>query len=274
MGFIHKLIILLIVLSLNVAAVTYDFEVLENGETTVLVGLERETVYVSLPPDVGNPQITNGKYNILKEGIEASAGNGTAEITYTSSFHTRKENGIWFFDGYVPNASTTVLTLPKEVQVVQSIPRSRITKDEQLHLTWNNLSSVNITVSYVRIIEPVEQETNSGFSGSGIIALVFLVALSVAYYYFSKPKKKKVRSTRNAQNNVIKAANVNEARVMKILLKHKGQMKRNKLEKESQLSKSSLASTLKNLEKKNIAKIDRSSHVHYITLTNWFKKLK
>ena len=46
------------------------------------------------------------------------------------------------------------------------------------------------------------------------------------------------------------------------------------LEKEDQLAKSSLASALENLEKKNLVKVERTFHVHYITLSSWFKELK
>ena len=76
------------------------------------------------------------------------------------------------------------------------------------------------------------------------------------------------------QMNIIRAANENEAKVLTLLLKHNGHLKRNVLEKESGISKSSLASALKNLEKKNIVGIDRSFHVHYITLSPWFRKLE
>src|SRR3989338_3613373 len=61
-----------------------------------------------------------------------------------------------------------------------------------------------------------------------------------------------------AQMNILRAANHNEGVVLRVILKHNGQVKRNMLEKETKLPKSSLASSLHNLEKKNIIEIDRT----------------
>lgn len=77
----------------------------------------------------------------------------------------------------------------------------------------------------------------------------------------------------DGQMNILRAANHNEALVLRVLLRHNGQLKRNALEKESGLSKSSLASSVHNLEKKNLIEVDRTFHVHYVTLSKWFKEL-
>jgi len=50
-------------------------------------------------------------------------------------------------------------------------------------------------------------------------------------------------------------------------------MKRNKLERESKISKSSLANSLNNLEKKNILEIDKTYVVHTVKISDWFNKL-
>ena len=54
---------------------------------------------------------------------------------------------------------------------------------------------------------------------------------------------------------------------------YKEGMKRNKLEKLIGLSKSSLAATLHQLERRKIVDIDKSGKVHYVQLSEWFKNL-
>jgi uncharacterized membrane protein len=266
---------ILILTTASVSATDYTFEVSENGETNVFVSIgENETVHILLPPDVGSPHMKGGEFSITEDGIEATA-EEEALVTYASSFHTRKEEGIWYFESSV-NADDATLVLPQDVQIVQSKPRALITKGEKLKLKWSNISN-NITVSYVRILEsPLAEETRPDMNVAAIVlAVLFLAAISLAYFFrkkFFRIMKQDI-DVSDGQMNVMRAANANEAAVLKILLKNNGHIKRNKLEKESSMPKSSLASTLKNLEKKNIVEIDRSFHVHYITLTKWFKEL-
>lgn len=52
-----------------------------------------------------------------------------------------------------------------------------------------------------------------------------------------------------------------------------GEMKRNRFESESRISKSSLENLLNNLEKKNIIGIDKTYVVHTVKISDWFKRL-
>lgn len=65
----------------------------------------------------------------------------------------------------------------------------------------------------------------------------------------------------------------NEHKVADILLESGGGMKRNHLERNVEISKSSLAGALSNLEMRNVLKVDKSKPVHYVELTPWFKSL-
>jgi uncharacterized membrane protein len=65
----------------------------------------------------------------------------------------------------------------------------------------------------------------------------------------------------------------NELIIVNILFENSGGMKRNKLEKTSDLAKSSLASALYRLEERNILEVDKSGAMHYIKLTEWFRSL-
>lgn len=276
------IVLILVILASSSAAQDYFYNVTSRGITIASISFEK-SANISLPDDVASPDIKGGTYRVTDVGISAIAKNETARISYISSFHTKKEQGIWYFETLIVNAHNTTVILPRDVQVVQSIPRASITKDVNVMLTWNDLSSKNISISYVYIVEPIPDQKKPSNNTSGIIALIIflciLTAFGTASYLKKKTKPKQVEPNdlprvTDAQMHVLRAANQNEALVLRLLLKHNGHMKRNNLEKESALSKSSLASALKNLERKNLIDIDRSFHVHYITLTSWFKDLK
>ena len=65
----------------------------------------------------------------------------------------------------------------------------------------------------------------------------------------------------------------NELKIVNILMDTPEGVKRNELEKESMMPKSSLASVLFSLEKRNIVVVDKSSAVHFVELSEWFKSL-
>jgi uncharacterized membrane protein len=267
------------------AAPTYLFEVSDTGETGVTVEVT-EPSEIPLPPDVSQPDIESGTFSISGKTIAVEP-KGTAVVTFTSSYYTRKEEGVWHFEATVPRADVVTVILPQAVHVVQSIPRAEFSKTDRWQLSWEQVSG-ELEVSYVRVAEaeaarkyltiPVPVPERSALWPW----IIILAALVAGYFLYrkrqqlespGKPEKLPANIT-EGQMNVIRAANPNEATVLKILLKHNGHIKRNQLEQESGLSKSSLASSLKNLEKKNIATIDRTFFVHYVALSQWFKDLK
>ncbi len=206
-------------------------------------------------------------------------------MTFTSSRYTRKQEGVWHFETFIPAADSVTIFLPQAVHVVQSLPRAAFSKDDRWMLGWENLSA-NISVSYVSVAQaeaarraltlqvPVPERSTWPW-------ILLALALIAGYYWRRRQKPAKAAAEKahlpnvtEGQMNVIRAANPNEAVVLKLVLKHNGHVKRNLLERESGLSKSSLASSLKNLEKKNIAIVDRTFFVHYVALSQWFKDLK
>lgn len=263
-----KLLILSLLLAVPAfGETTYEYIVLDTGETQTEILREPGTETL-LPPDVS-----------------AKTGN---HITYTSAYHTRKEQGVWYFEAAIPHADTITLTLPQSVHVVQSIPPATFTKTNVWQLTWANISG-NISVSYVSTTPVTTLPVQIPLTLPTFPVVIILAAIAIAAYFYSrkteqKQEQKQTQKTPHAkktdepnvteaQLNVIRAANTNEALVIRTILAHNGHMKRNMLEHETQLSKSSLASTLKNLERKNIVTIDRTFFVHYIGFTPWFKEL-
>jgi len=71
---------------------------------------------------------------------------------------------------------------------------------------------------------------------------------------------------------MLKTLSDNEKKVIDLVIKSGG-MRRNVLERESGLAKSSLATTLSQLEKKKLVAVKRETTVHYVDVTGWFKGL-
>lgn len=267
------------------AETSYFFDVAENGETGVTIELDVQAT-IAIPADVTDLVVEGGTFR--REGksviVEPS---GIATVTYVSSLFTRKEEGVWYFENSLPAVASLVVVLPQAVHVVQAIPKAVFEKADRWQLGWEDFSG-NVSVSYVRVAQ-AEASQNAIVvplpdSNRTAWFLLFLLVAGIGYYFYRKRKpvaKQEKEATMDlppniaeGQMNVIRAANPNEALVIKLVLKHNGHVKRNQIERESGLSKSSLASSLKNLEKKNIITIDRTFFVHYITLSQWFRDLK
>lgn len=279
-------------------SVSYLFKAAENGETTVLVTIEGEgTVNIPLPKDVVDPEIRGGVYVLSEDGIEVTIDEeGKTQLGYKSSFYTRKESGVWFFESLLKENSTAKLVLPNTVKVVQAKPSSTIRRNSYIELSWDEIENNKIYVSYIIMKDSVIIEDEGLILEKDIqlkyiilaFVIVLIIGLMLRFFFKKKEKKEKMieitvkpkaneeslPNITDGQMNVIKAANENDALILIALLKHNGKMKRNTLEKEIKLAKSSLASSLNSLEKKNLVGIDRTFHVHYITLSKWFRELE
>lgn len=74
--------------------------------------------------------------------------------------------------------------------------------------------------------------------------------------------------------NIMNTLTENELKIVKILIKHKGELRRNEISRGTGISKSSLSAALNRLEDKKIVKIDRTFTVHTVKITGWFKTIK
>src|SRR3989338_1309502 len=86
---------------------TYFYKVAEDGETTALITITGEgAIIIPLPSDVVDPEIRSGIYVLAPDGIEVTVGeSGKTQVGYVSSFHTRKEAGIWYFEAQLRERS-------------------------------------------------------------------------------------------------------------------------------------------------------------------------
>ncbi len=72
--------------------------------------------------------------------------------------------------------------------------------------------------------------------------------------------------------NLLKTLSDNERKVMGLIMPSNG-LKRNELERKTGLAKSSLASTLSQLEKKKLITVRKETNVHFVEPSDWFKGL-
>jgi len=241
-----------------------------------------ETIDVFLPQGLVGWTVTEAIVSPRKDGVRLSPISDIGKVSYQSSFHTRKKDGIWVFNARISTATEVLLSLPQNVKVVRANPSPAISVDEAIILSWSDLQEETIEVSYVFEGGSAPAITLSRLPTSywwigGLVLMLLVLGASMLMWRRSKTRSPKPASppstVSTAQENILRAANPNESKVLSLVLQNNGNMKRNRLERLSELSKSSLASSLNNLEKKNLVTINRSFHVHYVSLSDWFKNL-
>lgn len=132
----------------------------------------------------------------------------------------------------------------------------------------------------------VQQGTQASTLFTVFVSIIFGIGLAVVpiflYLLLTKriaAEKSKViikhikHKKHNAKAEVLKTLGQNELKVLGLLEANGGELKRNVLEQDAGLAKSSLAATLKQLERKNIIEINRLSKVHLVKFSDWFRNL-
>ncbi len=264
---------------------TYKITVLENGNAQVLLSLNGTgTINIPLPLDVPSPSVEGGLYLDAPNGIDLFVGTARrASVGYESTLLTTKSDA-WNFEMLLPNLDGALITvsMPRDVEIINASPNASVTKTSvATELRWN-LSSTNGTAIAARYrFVALQNETRAETPAPqpqvqqsyAIYALVFVILFAViATLALRLRKPEEIRATSGAEN-VMKTLTENELTIVKLLLANGGGMKRNKLERESKLAKSSLASALYRLEQRNIVNVDKTSAVHYVKLTDWFRSL-
>jgi uncharacterized membrane protein len=165
--------------------------------------------------------------------------------------------------------------MPNNTNVLNTEPQAMIESLNFLKLNWEgNMSNVSFQYSFLNenledLIELEIQETNNSLDTFKIGFGLFVLTGSIIFLYFKRTKLKKLEN----KQNIMRTLPTNENKIVEVLLKRKYGMKRSKLEKITKIAKSSLSSSLKNLERKNIIEIDKTYTSHYIRFTKWFNDL-
>lgn len=260
------LITIVIVMALIPYAAAQDYAMIieDNGNALVTITIIESGLYeLPIPQDTNNLLVRGGLYILNDDSIEISVGEtGEAVVLFTTSLLTSKIGNEWTFIYGIPFENNNVIVfMPENTRIISTTPQALIQSGEILELTWNDVNSIEIVYEFSSgtIIEN-NDNLYMGIAVGILIPIVFIV------YYMRRNKFTKKAS-------VIKTLSENEKKVVNLLIKNKGLIRRSVLEKESEISKSSLAATLKNLEKKKIVEVDKKYPAHSVKLTKWFNEL-
>lgn len=292
-------IIALIMLSTHVNAKSTEYSVIveENGNSLVLIALEGGGTYeLMMPLDVSYPQVLNAIYVESASGVDVSVAEGEpATVAYQTSLLTEKDGGKWTLNMKLESDTTqTMVSLPKKARIISTNPKAVYSENEDSkNAVFNQATKINIeytfeptqasTTTLINILPPTtkqqittttlvetKKEGLDEITSLTIFILGAIVALAIAaaaYIYL------KTKDSSNTLKKQMRTLSGNEYKIVDTLLKNEGGMKRNDLEKIASISKSSLALTLNNLERKNIIEVDRTNSTHYVEVTEWFKNL-
>jgi len=240
---------------------TYNIVVKDNGQSVVLVELEKGGTYtIKVPPDA---QIEAKGALFVRNESTITAYTGSVKkglIAYTTELYTAKIKDVWQFSAdFGKDIPKITVVVPEQVYLKSFEPQPVIHNNK---LIFNNTKSVSVSYSFVA--NGPEEDVKTVYIYLGLTGLA-LAGICFMVWYIKKPKEL------SAQQNIVKTLPHNERRIINILLEHGGEIKRNLLERTSKISKSSLANSLNNLEKKNIIEIDKTFVVHTVRLSEWFK---
>ncbi|MBU0530479.1 MAG: hypothetical protein KKC05_02295 [Nanoarchaeota archaeon] len=238
----------------------------DNGNTLVAVTIMGSGLYeIPIPEDAEDLQVRGALYLMNGGSIEISIGETEqAVVLYTTSMLTTKTGNEWKFNmslAELGNRSATIL-MPDNTKITSTTPSALIYTGDVTELQWIGADSIEIVYEFEKDV-PEEQDMNPIYIT--IIIIIAVILGSIEY--------KREKSGVSKRESVIKTLTENEKKIVNILLENKGVIRRSKLEKESEISKSSLAVCLRNLEKKNIVEVDKRYPTHSVKLTEWFNEL-
>jgi len=259
----------------------YNIVVEENGNALVVLVVKGVgNINVPLPLDVKSPAVKGALYVQSENGVEISIdADGSATIVYKTALLTNKEVDKWFFMMDLPEFDTAsvVLSLPVNTRITSTNPNAAISAvDDNKNIIWNlkphEEPRVFTQFSYTESTLADLYNPKPGTIALRSVILTLIIILTfVALYVWNRSRSGKIYSS--GKQNVLKTLSGNETKIVSMLLHNDGGMQRNRLERESGIAKSSLASSLQNLEKKNIITVDRNYSTHFVELTEWFKQL-
>ena len=276
MNLVKPVVVVLLVLAMLPAVwgASYNILVQESGNSIVLATLEGSGLHtIELPTDA-QPEVRGALY--LQEGNILSLSIGSTEkaiIAYQTSTFTSKDNA-WKLN--INLDAPAKVSLPLSANILSVTPDAFV-KETNVKTIEFQEGSAEITYqienidlqSYLDNLDTNKFETIVTYV---VIAALFLILLVGLFFLIKRPKRVKQAKTSH-KNNVLKTLSNNEKKVVQIILENNNSAKRSHIERETKLAKSSLASTLTQLENKKIVEVDKTHTTHFVKLTGWFKDL-
>ena len=292
-----KLLIFAIVLALmpigaSALSAQYDIVVGDFGDSFVAISVDGSgEVTLPMPADFENLNVEGALYAKNEAGgLELYiGGTGSASVSYETSVYTAKSGKTWTFSASVPAgiAKDVNAYLPKQADIsnVQPAGKTEQLSDSEKIIWQLTPGQAEVSANYV-----ITQEPRSAVANAVLLLVVILILVGIfgavvllKQDFFGKnavPQpviKKAIKAEKERENkgqkDVIKTLTDNETKIVELLIENKGTLKRNKLEFESRISKSSLAAALANLERRNVVQVDRARTVHIVEFTEWFRRL-
>ncbi len=280
--------------AVQAASADYNIVVNDAGDSLVLLNIQGSgEINIPLPLDAANPEVSGALYVPAENGIDILIGpTGKASVAYDTSLLTAKSAGKWIFDLDLVKwmgKKVTVL-LPPNAEITSTNPRGAIEQlSDSKKIIWDlDQYAEKVSANYVLSERAPSKPALISPILLGVLAIVFVGIIALAYARPRLLPKQKVEKKRIVQRpavierkplvtrekqNVLKTLTENELKIVNTLISNSGSIKRNKLERETQMAKSSLASALANLERRNVVQIDRTYTVHTVELSDWFRKL-
>ncbi|MBW2973660.1 hypothetical protein KY346_04660 [Candidatus Woesearchaeota archaeon] len=274
MNLVKPVVAVLLVLAMLPAVwgASYDVLVQESGNSIVVASVEGSGLHVLTLPIDAVPEVRGALY--LQEDNILSLSVGSTEkaiVAYQTNNFTSKTDA-WKLN--IRLDGPVKVSLPKSANILSINPHSFVQETDVKTIEFQE-GSAEITYKIENInlqsyLDNLDEHKFEKVVTYVVLAALCLILLAGLYFMIRRPKQVKQSSHKN---NVVKTLSNNEKKVVEILLQNNNETKRSLIEKETRLAKSSLASTLTQLENKNIIELDRTHTTHFVKLTEWFIRL-
>ena len=277
-------IVLCLVMTVSARAVGIEYYIIleDNGDSVVIMNVYGNgTVSIPVQDDVDDVKAKGALYIMDNNTIDIFIGSTQqAAILYKTSLLTNKKGSIWTFEMPLAEGEKNItLAMPENTHIENTRPSALIEEDEFLMLHWDG-SMESIRVDYHFSDNDVQGNISEQIDGEDVTAameytilevVILLSSTAGVFVYITIGKKRRLMKNRM---NIIKTLPENEKKIVKTLMENKGEMKRSRLEKVTGIGKSSIALSLRNLERRNIIEVDRTFASHYVKFTRWFNEFR
>lgn len=276
MNLFKPVVVLLFVLAMLPAVwgASYNILVQESGNSIVLATVQGSGLHTLELPIDAEPEVRGALY--LQEGNILSLSIGSTEkaiVAYQTSTFTSKEDA-WKLS--INLDAPIEVSLPISANILSITPNAFVKESGVKTIEFQegsaeivyNIENIDLQ-SYLDNLDTHKFEKIVTYV---VLTALFLILIIGLFFLVKRPKRVKHVKTSH-KNNVLKTLSNNEKKVVQIILDNNNSAKRSQIERETKLAKSSLASTLTQLENKKIVEVDRNNTTHFVKLTGWFVDL-